>query len=399
MVAAAGGTDVLLAYPLVGPNIEAVRPPRPRLPRHDVPRHGRSTPTRRGRSPRRGGPRPPVPGPGRPRGRHGPDRDRPRRGGGRALCADRPAAEPGRRRPARLRRPDPRHRRRRARAKPTQDRDRATSGAARPALKRGHGRPPAGAGRDADLPDPRRAGHPGRRVLAGDVRAPRRRLRTRYPDLPFTPAALLLTPRDQPPATRPALPRPRPQGRRRRPGRPAAPIARHRRRHGRSPTARSTSSSRPPTPTSSRPARRSSPSRPTSARPCALHRRAYVIEDGELVDGGRSRPAIGSWAFDGQRQKGLLGRVRPCRAILILTQAAAGRPASRGRRADVRPRPARGAAGGMTGTGRSGPPSFARSGTGPVHGVLGAGVGEPAPVPAGGPAGRTGGLDPMGPVG
>ena len=41
MVAAAGGTDVLLAYPLVGPEREAVRPARARLPQHDVSRHGR----------------------------------------------------------------------------------------------------------------------------------------------------------------------------------------------------------------------------------------------------------------------------------------------------------------------------------------------------------------------
>ena len=40
MVAAAGGTDVLLAYPLVGPNMPG-SPACPSVSRHDVPRDGR----------------------------------------------------------------------------------------------------------------------------------------------------------------------------------------------------------------------------------------------------------------------------------------------------------------------------------------------------------------------
>ena len=41
MIAAAGGTDVLLAYPLVGPEPEAVRAVGSRLPRDDVSSDGR----------------------------------------------------------------------------------------------------------------------------------------------------------------------------------------------------------------------------------------------------------------------------------------------------------------------------------------------------------------------
>ena len=94
MAAAAGATDVLLAYPLVGPEREAIRAIGAGVPRDDLPRNRRQS--RRGARlvGGRAGARPVGSGPRRPRGRHGPDRDRSGRGGCRALRAARPAAEP-----------------------------------------------------------------------------------------------------------------------------------------------------------------------------------------------------------------------------------------------------------------------------------------------------------------
>ena len=125
MVAAAGGRDALLAYPVVGPNIA-------RLAR--LVRSYRGTTFRaivddpdaaRALSSGMEGLDRAAPGPGRPRGRHGPDRHRSRRSGLRAVRAGGSPAEPRPRRLAGLRRPHPRQRPRRASARP---RGRASSG-------------------------------------------------------------------------------------------------------------------------------------------------------------------------------------------------------------------------------------------------------------------------------
>ncbi len=134
-------------------------------------------------------------------------------------------------------------------------------------LKRGQDVPRRRAGRDADLPDPCRAGYPRRRVLAGYDHAPRPELSHPISGPAVHAGGPAADPRDQPAATRPPLPRPGPQGRRRR-SRPAlAPDCSTSTMPGRSCIARSTSSSRRPMPTSSPSARRSSPSRPMSAPP------------------------------------------------------------------------------------------------------------------------------------
>ena len=109
MVAAAGGTDVLVSYPLVGPNLKRFANLVRGLSQHDLPRDRGSSRLGPGPLGRRGRARPAGSRPRRPGDRHGPDRHRSGRGGRRALRAGGPAAQPRRRRPARLRRPDPRH--------------------------------------------------------------------------------------------------------------------------------------------------------------------------------------------------------------------------------------------------------------------------------------------------
>ena len=102
MVAAAGGTDVLLAYPLVGPNL--VRFTRlvrgyPATTFRAVVDHPDSA---RALARAAAGPRSAGSGPGRSRCGNGPDRDRSRRAGREALRDDRQPARPGPRWPARL---------------------------------------------------------------------------------------------------------------------------------------------------------------------------------------------------------------------------------------------------------------------------------------------------------
>ena len=108
MAAAAGGTDVLLAYPLVGSQPEAIRPSGARVPRHNIRATVDHPDSARALSAAAQGLDRPIPvlvdldiGMGR-------TGIASRRTGRRTLCAARPAAEPGSRRPARLRRPDPR---------------------------------------------------------------------------------------------------------------------------------------------------------------------------------------------------------------------------------------------------------------------------------------------------
>ena len=280
MVAAAGGTDVLLAYPLVGPNLKRfvhlVRGyrQRPFAPRWIIPtRPAPCRPPRKGSTARfrswstwRSGWAGPALNPAN---------------GRRAVRPDRPAAEPGRRRPACLRRPHPRHR---PRATPASGSigPGEHAGAARAAAETGLARASAGRGRNADLADPRRARSTRRRMFAGNDGAAGPQLPTRYPDLPFTPAALLLTRVVSHPG----------------PGRlcldlgykavasdPVGPahVSWSSTMPDPSFTAKSTWSSRRRTPRASRSAPLCSRSRRTSARPSHSHRRAYVIEDGQVV--------------------------------------------------------------------------------------------------------------------
>ena len=79
MVAAAGGTDVLLAYPLVGPNLKRFALLVRGYRAHDLPRHGRSSRLGARLVGGRAGTRPAGSGPGRPGGRDGPDGNRSRR--------------------------------------------------------------------------------------------------------------------------------------------------------------------------------------------------------------------------------------------------------------------------------------------------------------------------------
>ena len=79
MLAATGGADVLLAYPLVGPNVARLARLMRAYPQTtfrtlvDHPGVGPGAPRRLGAG------REAVAGPDRPRRRHGPDRDQPRR--------------------------------------------------------------------------------------------------------------------------------------------------------------------------------------------------------------------------------------------------------------------------------------------------------------------------------
>ena len=235
----------------------------------------------------------PLAGPDRPGGRHGPDRDRSRRRGRALWRAGRRAAEPGARRPLTP-----------TTARSTTVRPTARSRGTTPGVEQtlelrdrllalGLPVPRLVLGGTPTFPDPRRRSTRRGGVLAGDLHAARRRLRRRsYPDLPFTPAAVLLTR---------VISRPGP-------GRicldlghkavaadpvgarldPARPPRRDRRRPERG------------APRRRHPARRTYPpgtpflALPTHICPtCALHRRAYVIEDGELVDEWVIRPATG----------------------------------------------------------------------------------------------------------
>ena len=103
------------------------------------------------------------------------------------------------------------------------------------------------------------------------------------PDLPFTPAALLLTRVVSHPAARPALPRPGSQGRRRRPGRPARAGCSISTMPGRS--CHSEEHLVVETAQAERdPDRNPAPGNTHPRLPHRrLHRRAYVIEDGKLV--------------------------------------------------------------------------------------------------------------------
>ena len=228
------------------------------------------------------GARPAGSGPGRSGDRHGPDRDRPGRGGRRALRADRPAAEPGRRRPACLRRPHPRHRPRGA-AEGRPVGPGAHAGAARPAAEAWAGRPAAGGGGDADLPDPRRARDPRRGVFAGNDHASRPQLLDAVSRPAVHPGRPAADPGDQPTrgpagsastwATRPSPPT-RPA---RAPGSSSIDDARpvvHSEEHLVIETAQA----------DEYPDRDAAPRDPDAHLPDRrAHRRAYVIEDGELV--------------------------------------------------------------------------------------------------------------------
>ena len=180
MVAAAGGADVLIAYPIVGPNLARFARLVEAYPGDHLPGDGRPPESARAlsaavsRSIDR-----PTAGPGRPRVGMGRTGIAPGRGGIElyALVAD--LAEPRSRRPARLRRPHPRHRPGRS---PTV---RRAGDRGRPRLPRAARWPRAcpsrgwsWAGRRPSRSTPRST-TPGRGVLAGDLRAPRRRLRRR----------------------------------------------------------------------------------------------------------------------------------------------------------------------------------------------------------------------------
>ena len=193
MVAAAGGTDVLLAYPLVGPNLKRFALLVRGYRAHDLPRHGRSSRLGARLVGGREGTRPADSGPGRPGDRDGPDGNR----SGRARLPSCMRWSTG----CRTSRPTA--------CTPMTARSRiatwthvaigptgpgAHARALRPAAQARSARPQAGGGRNTDLPDLRRA----RSSRAWNVRRERVCCRTtaigtRYPDLPFTPAALILT--------------------------------------------------------------------------------------------------------------------------------------------------------------------------------------------------------------
>ena len=202
-----------------------------------------------------------------------------------ALRADRPAPEPGPGRPVRLRRAHPRRRPRRPRTAVARAGIEQTLRAPRPTAREGPASPPDRPGRDADLPDPRRRSTcPGVECSPGTCTLHDVGYATDYPDLPFSPAAALLTR---------VISRPRPGrlcldvGHKAVAADPvgaAADLARPPRRDARRARARSTWSSTRPTPADSRPG---PPflALPTHICPtCALHRRAYVVENGGQVD-------------------------------------------------------------------------------------------------------------------
>ena len=283
MVAAAGGTDVLLSYPLIGPNLKRFAQPGPRLPQYDVPRDRRSSRLGPRALGRRGGTRPAGPrprstwrsawaGPGSSRARRPPSCTRWWTG-----C---PTWSPTGCTPttARSTTRDVEERR-----KVDPGRDRPRPGAARPAPEAGQDVPRLVLGGTPTFPIHAELDVPGVECSPGHDHAPRPRLFHAVSGPAVHAGGPAADPGDQPAASGPALPRPRPQGRRRRPVRPPRPVPRHRRRPTRRCTARSTSSSRRPTPTDS-PIGTPLLAIPTHVCPTvALHRRAYVIEDGELV--------------------------------------------------------------------------------------------------------------------
>ena len=194
MVAAAGGTDVLLAYPIVGPNLGRLA----RLVRHypgdHVPGHRRRPRLGPGPLGRAARARPAAARPGRPGRRDGPDRDRAGRRGRRASTSWSTALpnlepdglhaydghihdfDPDGRAPVR--------------------RGRGSSGprAPRPAARRRACPSPGSSwgGRRPSRSTPRST-TPGVECSPGTCVLHDAGYATRYPDLPFTPAAVLLT--------------------------------------------------------------------------------------------------------------------------------------------------------------------------------------------------------------
>ena len=168
---------------------------------------------------------------------------------------------------------------------------------------------PARRGRNADLSDPCRARSPRRRMFARERSCfTTTATASRYPDLPFTPAALLLTRVVSHPQPRPALPRPGSQGGRRRPGRPSRALARARR----CPAGRSQRGAPGHRDGPGRARSRSGPrcwrSRPTSAPPSPCTAAPTSSRTASLSASGKSPPAIACWAFDVMTQRLRTGR-------------------------------------------------------------------------------------------
>ena len=193
MVAAAGGTDVLVSYPLVGPNLKRFA---------NLVRGYRSTTFRttvdhpdsaRALSDAVAGLDRPVPvlvdldiGMGR-------TGIEPGRVGRRIVRAGGPAAQPRRRRAARLRRPHPRHAMSPS-GRPTPGRAWSAPSSLRDRLvKRGQDVPRLVLGGTPTFPIHAELDVPGVECSPGTIVLHDQGYSDRYPDLPFTPAALLLT--------------------------------------------------------------------------------------------------------------------------------------------------------------------------------------------------------------